>query len=384
MDRHLDLDFHPSGAWMVHTATNGMIGVYPMDRGRYGWVLRGHSANVAAVRFGPDGTWLFSAALDGTVRRWALRHQPSQDSRVLGVLERPVSEHLRLEVAPNGSFVAVTTTGGSVRLLASDGSSETVLAGLDAAPSAVAVSLDSRTVAAAAGGELAGNRAVIRTWDLASGRSRLLDRDLPGPISDLHFVRGGALLSSDGAGVLRRHDPAAGTDEVVAEGVLRFEVVPSGRRAVVLGRFEPALGAAALALDLESGEKAPLVRHGRGLYAVVVSDDGELVVSGGKDRAVRVGPWAGDEPHLLFGHEGMIHAVAVSADGQWLASGSRDRTIRLWRVPTGVPVQALPLPRFLDRMWQNCHYSYHRDPELPGGFTSERRSFMGWEDLPES
>ncbi len=126
------LAIHPSGRWFAETATNG-FGVWPFDRSRYAWVLRGHTGTVEELRFGQDGSWLVSAALDGTVRLWALNAAAHQRSRVLGVIERPVSEHVRLDVAPDGTFVAVTTTAGSVQILPLDGSPTTELRGLEAA-----------------------------------------------------------------------------------------------------------------------------------------------------------------------------------------------------------------------------------------------------------
>ncbi len=79
----------------------------------------------------------------------------------------------------------------------------------------------------------------------------------------------------------------------------------------------------------------------------------------------------------------MVAAVAISPDGRWIASGSQDATVRLWRVPTGTPVQALPVRRFLEVMYQNCNYVYVKNPYAPTGFDTVIRPFGGWDEFPE-
>jgi WD40 repeat protein len=152
---------------------------------------------------------------------------------------------------------------------------------------------------------------------------------------------------------------------------------------VSLSEIDPSGGATAAVFDAASSNTTPLVRHGSDLFSVAIHSGGGVVVGGGRDRVVRVAGPSGGEPHLLFGHLGVIYSVAISPDGRWIASGSQDATVRLWRVPTGTPLQALPLPRFLEVMRQNCPYVYHKDPNASGGFDAEYRSFGGWDDFPE-
>lgn len=91
--------------------------------------------------------------------------------------------------------------------------------------------------------------------------------------------------------------------------------------------------------------------HSGSVYAVVLSPDGQTVVSGSWDRTIKV--WnlgtAGNHGEIaptsrslgdgllftLTGHSAEVGSVALSADGQTLASGSEDSTINLWDLPTG-------------------------------------------------
>ncbi len=381
MSRTTGLAFTPDGRWSALVGANG-LGVYPFDRDRYGWVMRGHTAPVEEVRFGPDGEWLVSASLDGTVRLWTLDPDDSYQSRILCVLDRPVREHLRLGVSPDGSFVVVTTTSGPVRVVPLDGSPQHELPGLEGGATAVAVAPDSRRVAVAAGGLLSNGPATILIWELEPGQPEPVDISVPGPVWQLQFTDEGHLLAAVGDGTLRRFVGTDGQYQVVANNVFRFAASARGDTVVALSALDPAVGAAAAIYRADTRTKTTLDRHGWQLWAVAMHSGGDLFVTGSRDRIVRVGDVSTDGAHLLFGHDGMILAVAVSPDGQWVASGSRDTTVRLWRVPTGTPVQTLPHREFLDRMWQSCSYRYQRDPERPGTFRMEPRPFSGWQDPP--
>jgi len=66
--------------WSVSGSTNGLIATTSSDRsirvldasGHIVRVLRGHGHDVSGVAFAPDGKWLVSSSIDGTVRRWQL------------------------------------------------------------------------------------------------------------------------------------------------------------------------------------------------------------------------------------------------------------------------------------------------------------------------
>ncbi|MGB3767803.1 MAG: AAA family ATPase, partial [Phormidesmis sp.] len=48
--------------------------------------------------------------------------------------------------------------------------------------------------------------------------------------------------------------------------------------------------------------------------------------------------WANSEQNLLTGHEYGVDSVSFSPDGKTLVSGSRDRTVRLWDATTGMSI----------------------------------------------
>ena len=85
-------------------------------------------------------------------------------------------------------------------------------------------------------------------------------------------------------------------------------------------------------VDVESGKVEYLEGHTGAVLAVAVH--GELLVSGGADRTIRV--WKGRTlVRTINNHWDSIHALAFSPDGKYLASGSGDKTVRIWQPEIG-------------------------------------------------
>ena len=73
-----------------------------------------------------------------------------------------------------------------------------------------------------------------------------------------------------------------------------------------------------------------------GVWGVSFSPDGQQVAIAGGRGMVRVWDWAsGDDPVVLRGHEGTVFGVAFSPDGRRLASAGEDSTVRVWDWASG-------------------------------------------------
>ncbi|KAH7654954.1 WDR48/Bun107 protein [Dioscorea alata] len=71
--------------------------------------------------------------------------------------------------------------------------------------------------------------------------------------------------------------------------------------------------------------------HKESVYALAMSDNGSLLVSGGTEKVIRVwDPRTGSKNMKLRGHTDNIRALLLDSTGRYCLSGSSDSMIRLW------------------------------------------------------
>jgi WD40 repeat protein len=75
--------------------------------------------------------------------------------------------------------------------------------------------------------------------------------------------------------------------------------------------------------------------HTDDLTSACFSPDGKKIVSGSKDKTIRVWEVATQHCRRFRGHTGEVTAVAFSPDGRHIASASSDHTVRLWGAESG-------------------------------------------------
>jgi WD40 repeat protein len=96
------------------------------------------------------------------------------------------------------------------------------------------------------------------------------------------------------------------------------------------------------------------LKHSREVSCCACSPDGLLVVSGSRDKTLKI--WhvrTGALLMTLAGHSDRILAVCFTADGH-IMSGSRDGTVRKWEAKTGVHVATLPVTAQLSKLQDCC------------------------------
>ena len=98
--------------------------------------------------------------------------------------------------------------------------------------------------------------------------------------------------------------------------------------------MEVGTGPSGFGMLAEGNTNAHLEAIQIGSEVLAFSPDGQKLVSGGEDTAIRL--WnvvTGKFKRTISGHTGPVLSVTFSPDGETIASGSVDKTIRLWKFP---------------------------------------------------
>ncbi|MEW6740098.1 MAG: caspase family protein [Nitrospirota bacterium] len=226
------------------------------------FVQMGHSDNVAAIVFSPDGKYLASGSPDKSVRIWEI--DTGREIRTLK-LDQPIVGHNSVKFSPDGKFLASAEAEGFIRLW-------DIFTGKELKKFPIAISeklekdefLTSSAIAIAfspngksliVAAEIYFHRreasyrkikSIINLWDIKTGKLNKIIPVHTERISDM-------ALSPDGKYVLL----GSGTDNAVIQ------------------------------LDIKTGkEMRRFAGHSKTVHSVAVSPNGEYVASGSEDKTI--------------------------------------------------------------------------------------------------
>ncbi len=307
--------------------------------GRLLYTLAGHSDEVNAVAFSPDGNQLASTGNDCVAKVWDARD--GREVQTLAGHDRWVQA---VSYSPDGRTLATGGYDRSVRLWdVASGEQRAVLSGHGGGLRAVAFSPDGRTVASAgADGE-------VRVWDAECGAVLRVLRGHGACVRAVAFSADGkhmATASEDRT--LRVWDPAGGRETVPAVALpdagtaLRYaqcdRSLLAGTAAGHLLNVDPVCGRLRQFVGAEPGGAAGQRAHAGAVAALLAPATGEALFSVCRDGSVRAWRSAGvpGVPQAEYRAEACVTAIALSADGRALAAGRQDGTIRLWDAGTAV------------------------------------------------
>ena len=295
-------------------------------------VFKGHTGAIYATAFNKDGTIAATASFDKSVRLWdaakgklirefsgpaghqslvlSVAFHPAGDQVASGgsdnfarVWDVPLTTPVRdlahaagvsgVAVSPDGKTIAGATRDGLVKLWAADGKPLATLTGHSGPATGVAFSANGQTIATC------GADGTVRAWNVADGK----------PIG---------VIGAHGSGVngLALVNNAAFT--VGEDGLLKT------------WQFPPPAA-------------KPLPPHADAITSLALSADGNLALTGGADKSVKLSnATTGQFARELTGVGGAVTATTIAPNGAIAAAGSADGKVYLWTAADGKPLGALP------------------------------------------
>lgn len=299
------------------------------------------SGPVDDVALSPDGTRAATAGWDGKARLW----QVETGKMILEIPYDGLYVH-SVAWAPDGSLLAVSGNSPRSRVLLvdpTDGREVSRLSGHEDAVVKVRFSPDGRCLITCSYDQTA------RLWDVTDPRVPRLMSTLDGhswwvwdaafqpgfDLTDPHASNRIVTVGQDGRAIVWRL--AAPNSNPGDADVTDVALAPKSAGPIVFKR------------------QAVFAEHSGPVYAVAFLPNGLEVVTGGYDKRILL--WKPAEiPDVrvesilqesdkrievreFLGHTGPVQSLAVSRDGELLVSGGRDNAVKAWEIATGKPIQ---------------------------------------------
>lgn len=279
-----------------------------------------HDGDVTGLAISPNNQQIFTAGIDGYVRRWPTNMPTPLEFEGLGKPAKAVALH------PNGSLIAVAGEGGSAKILKrADGSIVHTLEGLTGTINDIAFNRSNNQLATI------GEDQIVRVFDVTSGK--LLQESMPAktPLTSVMFSTNSkeVIVGTERGDVLAHAQEEGAKFRSLSkrpQAVRSIAMTTDGLRIVYAGD-----GAILWVRDTKTEKTTQGAKLKAAVSAVTISSNNSVIAVGHADgTVVTLDATTFDPTGEFTGHAGPVTGLAFNTTGTHLVSSSADGTARLW------------------------------------------------------
>jgi WD40 repeat protein len=311
--------YSPNGERIASAGVDATARIWDAATGEPMIILAGHEAEIEGLAFSPDGDRLATASDDGTIKVWN-----TSSGEIIRELVNPSGPFFSVAYSPDGQYL---TSGNDSRITVWEAETSRKVLTIPVVGGNIIFSPDGKRLAAQTG-------SVAKLWDAHTGLEQLTLAGHADWIMSLAFSPDGErLLTTSLDRSARVWDVTMDEEALTLEkagGLAAYN--PDGTTLATDG-----VDGIPRLWDMRSGQElAVLTGHDGGLWSLAFSPDGQRLVTGSVDQTARVWDITSRQSVLsLTGHILDVRDVAFSPDGKWIATASFDGTAKVWDATTG-------------------------------------------------
>ncbi|MCT7952182.1 NB-ARC domain-containing protein [Ancylothrix sp. C2] len=283
------------GGMIASCSSDRTVKIWEQSTGLCIKTLEGHTDIVQTIAFCPTGRLIASGSADRTIRLWYLTEKADSRSVNLAI------------------------------------NSVTILHGHRHQISAIAFSLDGKTLASCDGES-------IKIWDVESGECRYTFEGNFTFVWRVAFCFGGKLLALGDGKLLKVLEIESGECRCVFAGFSSqiWAVSWNEKEKLLAANDKQMVKLWRLGENGTFHALQTIQSYTNSVYEIAVNENQQTFVSAGADGMISL--WNQENRQCLRSWQASqksIRSLAFSGDGEWLASGSEDKTIAIWKASTG-------------------------------------------------
>ena len=324
--------YSPDGSRIASGSSDNTLKIWDANSGKELATFSGHTDDVWAVAYSPDGSRIVSGSSDKTLKIW-----DASSGKELATFSGHTDSVLAVAYSPDGSRIVSGSSDKTLKIWdASSGKELATLSGHTDLVLSVAYSPDGSSIVSGSFDN------TLKIWDASSGKELAT---LSGNTSSIYGVAyspdGSRIVSGSWDKTLKIWDVSSGKQLATLSGhtyyVYAVAYSPDGNH-IVSGSDDATLKI----WDASSGKVLKTLGYNHKINDIALSPDGSRIVSGSYDKTLKI--WdasSGKELATLSGHTSFVLAVAYSPDGSRIVSGSYDKTLKIWDASSGKELATL-------------------------------------------